>query len=77
VAKIIGEGPRKLFAKLRSMKILMHDNTPYQRFIDADQFRLVQTGTYQVNDEIRIGTKTVMTQKGIDYLVKRLNKALS
>lgn len=75
VAKVLdaGIGQNKLFAFLRDRNILRPDNTPYQRYIDQGYFRVVEQ-KYQVNGETRISIKTLVFQKGIDYIRKQLMK---
>ena len=74
-AKVLdaGIGQNKLFAFLRDRNILKDDNTPYQRYIDSGYFRVVEQ-KYQVNGETRISIKTLVFQKGIDYIRKLLIK---
>lgn len=74
-AKVLdmGIGQNGLFRFLKDRNILMSDNTPYQRYIDLGYFRLVER-TYQVNGETKIGTKTMVYQKGIDFIRKQLLK---
>lgn len=74
-AKVLdaGIGQNKLFAFLRDNNILKNDNTPYQRYIDMGYFRVVEQ-KYEVNGEIRISIKTLVFQKGIDFIRRLLNK---
>lgn len=74
-AKVLdaGIGQNKLFAFLRDNNILKSDNTPYQRYIDMGYFRVVEQ-KYEVNGEIRISIKTLVFQKGIDFIRRLLNK---
>lgn len=74
-AKVLdaGIGQNKLFAWLRDRNILRGDNTPYQKYIDNGYFRVVEQ-KYQVNGETRISIKTLVFQKGIDYIRKQLIK---
>lgn len=74
-AKVLdaGIGQNKLFAWLRDRNILKGDNTPYQKYIDNGYFRVVEQ-KYQVNGETRISIKTLVFQKGIDYIRKQLIK---
>ena len=57
------------FEILRSENILQADNKPYQKFVDAGWFRLIET---KYNDEksgeLRIYFKTVVFQKGIEKI---------
>ncbi len=78
VAKIldIGIGRNKLFEFLRDKNILTSDNRPYQRYIDAGYFRVIEQ-KYEVNGEVRINIKTLVFQKGIDWIRKQLAKETS
>ena len=78
VAKIldIGIGRNKLFEFLREKSILTSDNRPYQRYIDAGYFRVIEQ-KYEVNGEVRINIKTLVFQKGIDWIRKQLAKETS
>ena len=64
-----GVGRNTLFEILRSENILQADNKPYQKFVDAGWFRLIET---KYNDEksgeLRIYFKTVVFQKGIEKI---------
>lgn len=64
-----GVGRNILFEILRSENILQADNKPYQKFVDAGWFRLIET---KYNDEksgeLRIYFKTVVFQKGIEKI---------
>lgn len=75
VAKIldIGIGRNKLFEFLRYRNILTSDNRPYQKYIDAGYFRVIEQ-KYEVNGEVRINIKTLVFQKGIDWIRKQLAK---
>lgn len=68
IAKIInvkGIGRNKLFQILRDKKILCKDNTPYQEYVDRGYFKLVE-----VTKGAMILHKTVVFQKGLDYIRK-------
>lgn len=75
VAKILdmGIGRNKLFEFLRQKSILTCDNRPYQKYIDAGYFRVIEQ-KYEVNGEVRINIKTLVFQKGIDWIRKQLAK---
>ena len=75
VAKILdmGIGRNKLFEFMRDAKILMPDNRPYQKYIDAGYFRVVEQ-KYEKNGDTYINLKTLVFQKGIDFIRKRLEK---
>lgn len=78
VAKTLnmGIGRNKLFGLLRSKKILMGNNTPYQRYVNSGWFRCIETKFTKPNGDICINIKTVVLQKGVDA-IRRLIKDIS
>ena len=74
-AKVLdmGIGRNKLFEFLRNRKVLQSDNIPYQRFVDAGYFKVVE-GKYEVNENVVVSKTTYVKQKGIDYIRKLLKK---
>lgn len=72
-AKILnmGMGQNRLYAFLRQQKILMADNRPYQRYIDAGYFKLVEQ-EYEQDGRTKIHYKPVVYQKGLDFIRKRI-----
>ena len=66
-------GLNKLFEFLRNNKILNNDNCPYQRYCDLGYFRLIES-KFTVNDETKISLKTVVFQKGVNFIRKLLIK---
>ena len=73
VAKVLGIkglGRNKLFAVLREKKILDNGNTPYQEFVDRGYFRVIEQKYTLPNGETRINIKTLVYQKGVDYIRK-------
>ncbi len=76
VAKVLsypGVGRNKLFEILRNQNILQKDNIPYQKYIDSGYFRVIEQ-KYNVGDEVRINIKTLVFQKGVDFIRKTLDK---
>lgn len=71
VAKVLdmGIGRNKLFEFLREYKILRSDNTPYQKYIDANWFRVIEQ-KYSKDGEVHINFKTLVYQKGMDNIRK-------
>lgn len=69
-----GLGRNKLFQYLRDKDILMSNNTPYQRYVDAGYFRLIETTWNTPNNDSMIYLKTVVYQKGLDFLSKVIEK---
>ena len=79
VAKILNYpkiGRNKLFEILRDQNILQNDNIPYQKYIDAGYFRVIEQ-KYNAGDEVRISFKTLVYQKGVDYIRKTLNQVVA
>ena len=76
VAKVLnikGIGRNKLFEILRDKNILRGNNEPYQTMVDRGYFRVIET-KYTKNGDTHINLKTLVTQKGLDYIRKILNK---
>lgn len=69
----VAVGRNKLFAILREQKVLQSNNIPYQKYIDACYFRTIETKK-NCGTEVRIFIKTLVYQKGLDYIRKLLNK---
>lgn len=74
VAKVLdmGIGRNKLFEFLRNSGILMPDNRPYQKYIDACYFRVVEQRYDRGCGEVGINIKTLVFQKGVDFIRKKL-----
>lgn len=74
-AKVLdmGIGRNKLFEFLRYKKILQGDNIPYQKYVTAGYFKVVE-GKYEVNENVVVTKTTYVKQKGIDYIRKLLSK---
>lgn len=77
VAKVLnfpGIGRNKLFEILRNNGILKQNNEPYQKYIDCGYFRVIEQKYEARPGEIRINIKTLVFQKGVDYIRKILDK---
>ncbi len=70
----MGIGRNKLFQFLRDRKILMYNNRPYQRYIDCGYFRVIEQKYNLPNGDTNISFKTLIYQKGLDYIRKILTK---
>ena len=72
VAKVInkGIGRNKLFKILRDRKVLQNNNQPYQEYIDRGYFRCIESSFVKPNGTTSINIKTVVFQKGVDYINK-------
>ena len=62
---IPGYGRNNLFEFLRNKKVLDRYNIPYQRYVDAGWFRVIEQ-KFMKNGEVCINTKTLVYQKGVD-----------
>ena len=75
-AKVLnmGIGRNYLFEFLRQQKVLMGNNVPYQSMIDAGYFRVIESAYTKPDGSSHINLKTVVYQKGVDYIRKLLLK---
>lgn len=76
VAKIInrkGYGRNKLFALLREHRVLRKNNEPYQKYVDAGWFRLIESTWVDNDGERHIYFKTVVFQRGIEGIIDLIN----
>jgi prophage antirepressor-like protein len=75
VAKALGSiGRNRLFEFLRNQGVLMQDNTPYQTYVDRGYFRLVEQKYTTPDGETHIRFKTLVYQKGVNWIRKQLEK---
>ena len=76
-AKLLGVGPQKLFVYLRAQKIFMngtggqHRNMPYQQYLDAKLFDVVECPYQTPDGKTHVNVKPVVTQKGLQWLQKK------
>lgn len=78
VAKILGfknVGRNILFDILRKQGILKSDNIPYQKYVDNGYFRVIESKWNDyITGDVKISFKTVVYQKGIEYIAKLLRE---
>ena len=72
IAKVLETGPNRLFKFLRDEGLLMRDNLPYQKHLDAGLFRVVEKQYNDGRGESYTYTRTLVTGKGLTYIQKRL-----
>ena len=80
VAKVLnypGYGRNRLFEFLRNKKVLMTNNIPYQKYVDCGYFRVIEQKFSKPNGDTAINIKTLVYQKGINFIKKLLDKELS
>ena len=77
-AKVLNKniGRNRLFEFLRNSNVLQSNNIPYQKYIDAGYFRVIESKYITPNGETKISLKTVVFQKGVAYINKLLSKAV-
>lgn len=71
VLNIKGIGRNNLFEILRNKDILRENNQPYQKYVDAGYFRIIETKYQTKKGDTKISLKTVVFQKGLQF-IKRL-----
>lgn len=78
VAKLLnfkGIGRNKLFDILRNKGVLQSNNIPYQRYVDNGYFRVIESKwNDHITGDVKITFKTVVYQKGIEYISKILKE---
>lgn len=75
-AKVLnmGVGRNKLFEILRNNKILMGNNSPFQKYVDAGYFKQIEVKFTKPNGDTCINIKTVVYQKGLDAIRRLLTQ---
>lgn len=74
IAKVLGikgMGRNNLFEFLRNEKILMSNNVPFQIYVDRGYFRVIEQ-KYMKNGEPCMNIKTLVYQKGVDFISKTI-----
>ena len=74
-AKTVGIGPKKIFAILRELRILMkggnRHNLPFQQYLDLGYFEVIEK-PYEINGETRLAFSPTITGKGQQWLTHKL-----
>lgn len=76
VAKLLnvkGLGRNNMYKALRNISVLDNDNVPYQRYINAGYFKLVES-KFMAGENTVVATTTYVTQRGIDYIRKLIKE---
>ncbi len=71
--KDFGIGRNRLFALLRDRGVLMANNEPKQVYMDRGYFRVIER-RFEVNGEMRVGTQTLVYQKGVSFIHRLLRE---
>lgn len=75
VSKVLnfkGVGRNNLYEILRQKGILQNNNIPYQRYVDQGYFRVIESKWNSPLGEVRVNFKTVVYQKGVEFIAKTL-----
>lgn len=70
VLNVKGIGRNKLFQTLRDAGVLQRNNQPYQEYIDRGYFRTIEQSFQKPDGSTHINIKTVVYQKGLNYIRK-------
>ena len=73
ILNVKGYGRNNLLKFLRENGILNRKNEPYRKYIEQGLFEIKES-KYIVDNEVKIKPTTYVTQKGLDYIRKILNK---
>lgn len=68
VLAIPGLGRNKLFDVLRIKGVLMLNNQPYQKYVDAGYFRTIESSYTTPDGSTHVNIKTVVYQRGLDFI---------
>lgn len=77
VAKVLNFkniGRNTLFDILRKQGILQKDNMSFQIYVDRGYFRVVESKWNTPNGDVKVNYKTVVYQKGINFISKLLKE---
>ena len=81
VAKLLaqpGFGRNKIFLLLRERQVLRYNNEPYQQYVERGHMKIVeQHWDNPRTGEVMISKKTVVSQKGIDFIRRMIDEALT
>lgn len=77
VAKLLdcGMGRNKLFEFLRNNGVLRQNNEPYQKYIDARWFRVIEQKFEKSPGEFSVNIKTLVYQKGVAGISSLIEKS--
>lgn len=70
-----GIGRNKLFQILRARNILKDNNEPYREYLDRGYFRVIEQKYSKPDGTTHISIKTLVYQRGLDFIRKILQEA--
>ncbi len=68
-------GQNRLFSWLRANKYLLHDNTPYQQYVNQGLFKVVEK-PYNTAQGVKLSFVTKISSKGQLYFADKLKKSV-
>lgn len=74
ILAIKGYGRNNLFEFLRRAKVLDKNNTPMQMYVDAGYFRVIEQ-RFMRNNEPCVNIKTLVYQRGVDFVRRLINSS--
>lgn len=74
VAKLLDTGRNRLFELLRDRRVLMHNNVPYQEYIDRGWFRVIEQKYTKSDGSVQVTLRTLVFQRGVDGIRRILAK---
>lgn len=70
----INVGRNRLFEFLRIKKILMRDNQPYQQYIDAGYFKVIERTYTDIFGQTKTNRQTLVTGKGQLFIANKVKE---
>ena len=80
VAKLLnfkGYGRNNILEFLRNRGVLRYNNEPYQKYVDLGYFKIVEKSFPLPYGETGISRKTVVSQKGMDFIRKLIEAEIA
>jgi len=70
-----GWGRNNVFSLLRDRQILRHNNEPYQEYIERGYFKTIEEIFEDSYGRTMVYRKTMVSQKGLDFIRKLITEA--
>jgi phage antirepressor YoqD-like protein len=70
-----GWGRNKVFELLRDRQILRYNNEPYQQYVERGYFKTVEQTFETAYGETMINRKTMVSQRGLDFIRRLIMEA--
>lgn len=71
-AKLLGLGRNRMMAALRKAEVFRRNNTPFQQYIDAGYFKVVEGTWADSKGDIHVTLSTRVYQRGLDFLRRKV-----